>query len=631
MPAAALPYIATAATVAGTIGGLKGNKGGEQRQSQIEGFSALPKEVQNAYLQKFLPDLLAQYKNGPTPPPLGRAHEGQFESKGLQELQRYVDDLAQQREANAPAIEKQRQAQQAQQEANRASQATNDPWPEQRTGGKNAPSPEGLAADRAAWLGRHRNDQQPVADQFQEVTRDIIGNPIAGGYQQAQGLGNALAGYSKEPQTQNVPNGAGSQLAQNNAIPATGNGTNINTGGVRPISVVEPLNDIQRSAIGQAAQGHQANGVNDYINPWTQQALGGYSQLAAQGIQQGNPFNQLNSNALGGQLGGYLNAIGAPSQASGLQGYLQQLGAPSQGSGLGGYIQQQGGQIGSNGGIGSLQDYMNPYTDQVTNRVLARMKQQLEGGENSILGNASRLGGLGAFGSSALGTLLANRQNEALQRSQDFLAQQGDRNYGQAQQQRNYEIERAQSQSNLQNQAALGQSNLQNQIALGQRNSDVNQGISLQNQYLQNLGGQGNQAYALGGQLQNQGYGQQRQSLQEMLASGNQLQAQHQNELGAANQLLQQQLPQNRLNQLGSHLAMFPGSGQSFNYGEPQQNAWSKLGSAGQVAAGLGQSIAGWGNNGNVGTNAMAQPYLQNRPGNSGTFSGGTYNFLNGF
>ncbi len=283
---------------------------------------------------------------------------------------------------------------------------------------------------------------------------------------------------------------------------------------------VEPLNQIQQNAITGLGQGYNAQNPDQFINPYTAQALNAYSRLA------GNPQgNELGHQGIGNELGQYIGAIG--------------------------------GQRGAGGGVAGLQQYMNPYTDQVTNRTLEDLREKFTGGQNGILSQNALSGSLGAFGGSALGTQLAQNQKDVSNQALDFIANQNAGNYGQAQNQRNLEIERA----------------------LGQRGSET----ALRNQYLASLGSGGNYA------------GNQRsQTLQQMLGAGTALREQNQQELGAGINQWQQQanFPQERLGQFAQNLSLFPGSttGQSMQYAAAQPNTISKIGAYGQ---GIGDFLKG--------------------------------------
>lgn len=196
-------------------------------------------------------------------------------------------------------------------------------------------------------------------------------------------------------------------------------------------------------------------------------------------------------------------------------------------------------------------DYMTDYYDQVTNRGLNRLGKELDKSQNSLFGEAARRGG-NAFNSSATAIMLAELKNASQDRALDFIANQNQANFGQARDQRNLEIGR-------------------------------------RDQYLNNLVSGGNDTFRIAGGLQAVGNDQRRQSLQDLLAAGNQVQNQGQAEINAANPLIQQQLPQNRLNQLGTHLGMFPQSGESFDYTPGEQNMFTKIGNAGMGFAGLHQ------------------------------------------
>lgn len=78
----------------GLLGSVLGNKnkGAEPSKS---GFAALPKEVQNAYLDTYLPDVLEQYKQPFQAIPMARVEDtgDPFQSQALLDLQQYSDDI----------------------------------------------------------------------------------------------------------------------------------------------------------------------------------------------------------------------------------------------------------------------------------------------------------------------------------------------------------------------------------------------------------------------------------------------------------------------------------------------------------------------------------------------------------
>ncbi len=332
---------------------------------------------------------------------------------------------------------------------------------------------------------------------------------------------------------------------------------------VRPIGV-EPLNDLQRSAYSQYQYGYNGPGINENISPYSAQALNAYSRLA------GNPMaNELGHQGIGNELGQYIGAIG--------------------------------GQQGQNGGIGSIQDYMNPRTQEVINRTIADIQEQLHGANNRTLSDAALTGAgttsgnLAAFGGSALGTLLAQNQKNATKQGLDFAAQQHQQNYNQAQEQRNLEIQRA----------------------LGQRSAET----GLRNQYLQNLGQQGYANYGQGANIQNQQYNQRSQTLADMLKTGNSLQDQYQNQLNAATQYGQNfhNAPQANLTQLSGNLAPFA-AGQNFQYGGAKPDFLSRVGQVGGLLGGIQQrdqnnSLAGLGSA--VPSIGNSMPWLNNQAGGS--------------
>lgn len=87
------------------------------------------------------------------------------------------------------------------------------------------------------------------------------------------------------------------------------------------------------------------------------------------------------------------------------------------------------------GGIDQLNqdigDYMNPYQQAVTDRGLANIQQRTDQQRSGLMGNNARAG-VGAFGSSALGTQLSQLENNSQNRMADFEALQNQQNYNQA-------------------------------------------------------------------------------------------------------------------------------------------------------------------------------------------------------
>ena len=88
------------------------------------------------------------------------------------------------------------------------------------------------------------------------------------------------------------------------------------------------------------------------------------------------------------------------------------------------------------GGINAFQNelpqYMNPYNQAVLNQSLGRLNEEYNGYNNQLMGSAAR-NGLGAFGGSALGTMMAQLQKDRENRAADMIASMNLQNYGQAQ------------------------------------------------------------------------------------------------------------------------------------------------------------------------------------------------------
>lgn len=79
------------------MGILSGLLGGGSQQKQVSGFSALPKQVQDAYLNTFLPGALDWYSNNKEyqalPMKRVNAPSSPFDSQGLYDLQQYSDSV----------------------------------------------------------------------------------------------------------------------------------------------------------------------------------------------------------------------------------------------------------------------------------------------------------------------------------------------------------------------------------------------------------------------------------------------------------------------------------------------------------------------------------------------------------
>jgi hypothetical protein len=95
MPGAALPLLAGGALVGGIASSALGGKmkqGAPQGYtSQESGFRTMPKELQDAYIKQYLPQLLAQYEGKYQAGPMGQAETGPLAPLGLQELQRHYN------------------------------------------------------------------------------------------------------------------------------------------------------------------------------------------------------------------------------------------------------------------------------------------------------------------------------------------------------------------------------------------------------------------------------------------------------------------------------------------------------------------------------------------------------------
>lgn len=329
-------------------------------------------------------------------------------------------------------------------------------------------------------------------------------------------------------------------------------------GGFKPISL--PMSDtaLSRNATHTAIQ----NAFNNHILPQLNQYMGGGNGMGGgMGAGMGAGFGAAGMNANGGvssgnPTAGLMNNGGLFPNMEGVRPLTVEPLNDIQRTGIMGMAGQPAMDPYSQMALGGManfannmfepgfmqqrmQSFMNPYKDQVIDSTLNRMKDQVLGGTNSILGNTARLGGLGAFGSSALGTRLANMENEALKRTQDFIAQANSANFNQAQK--------------------------------GFFNS-----LPLQGGALTSL-------FNAGGAAQEQ----RRMTLQDMMNAGNQLQQQHQRELNEVSPYITGNLPQNKLSQLGNFLSGLPNSTIGAPQMQPgQPNFWSKLGGAATVAQG---------------------------------------------
>lgn len=472
---------------ASLLGGLFGDDDPEQMPTSISGFETLPEPVKRAFLEQYLPGVLAQYNNGPSPGPLARARTGRYDSQGMRELQNYADNQA--RLMNTPQMQAMRQAQSANQaQGMNAGGFTNDPTVDrdreiqlrQLYQSTLKPGYKGpFTGDVTHNFGDKTydpfmansffNPNEP--NEYQKFRNAIIGGNSGGGMQNAgmsfDAMGNPVMGGGM---------GAG------------GSGGNYfsDSTGVRPLPGIEPFNPMQERAFDER-QTFQPKSVESYVNPYSQSGLQGLQGMAAY-----DPMNR------------------------------------------------------------SIESYMKPYYDNIIQKGFSRIGEQLRGERRDILGKYARMGGIMGPENSTFNDQIALREAEALKNAQYFQAEQDIANFNQAQNQRNMEINRRAG-------------------------------------FLGNLIGGGNDTYKIAGGLQAVGNDQRMQGLDALLAAGNQVQAHGQNENNAVNPLIQQQLPQNRLDMLGSRLGNFQGTNQSFTYGPGEQNMFSKVGNFGIGLAGLHQ------------------------------------------
>jgi len=253
----------------------------------------------------------------------------------------------------------------------------------------------------------------------------------------------------------------------------------------------QPLLDLSRNAIYNSGEGSAVGAASPYI----QQAL------------QYNPYT-----AASGSLGSASNLIGQSyGDTSALaQPYFQEAGQlTSQGTqsaaGLATPYLQQASQLSQQGaqtGLGNIQDYMNPYTDQVVNRIGELGARNLR--ENLLPNIQDRAIQAGTFGGSrsgeAIGRALRDTQESTLAQ-QSAALQQG---YGQAgqllQADRARQLQAAQQQQALgQTTAGLTASDYQRMLAGAQQQAAMGQSAAgLEGADLARYGQAGAQLGALG-------------------------------------------------------------------------------------------------------------------------------------
>lgn len=232
-------------------------------------------------------------------------------------------------------------------------------------------------------------------------------------------------------------------------------------------STYEPLLNLSENAIYNAGQGSAANAASPYIqqalqyNPYTAAsgAIGDAGTLIGQSYGDASAlaqpyFNQANQYTQQGAAGTAQLATPYMQQASQLSG--------------------QGAQTGLNG----IQDYMNPYQDQVVNRIGELAGRNLK--ENLLPSIQDKAIQAGTFGGSrsgeAIGRALRDTQESTLAQ-QTAALQQG---YGQAGQQ--LQADRARQLQAAQQQAAFGQqaaglsaADQQRLMAAGQQQAAIGQ------------------------------------------------------------------------------------------------------------------------------------------------------------
>jgi hypothetical protein len=166
----------------------------------------------------------------------------------------------------------------------------------------------------------------------------------------------------------------------------------------------------------------------------------------------------------------------------------------------------QAAQIGPVGSMATanMQQYMNPYTEQVIQRGEADIARQREQAMNQLGAQATAAG---AFGGSRQGVAEGVAMGEYGRMAGDFAARQRQQAFQQAQQAAQYDIGQEQ-------QRALQQANLQQQAALANQQAGL-AGAGVQQAAAGGLAGLGGQAFGMG-QATQQAVGQQAQFQRRM-------------------------------------------------------------------------------------------------------------------
>ena len=396
----------------------------------------------------------------------------------------------------------------------------------------------------------------------------------------------------------------------------------------------------QQNAVMMAAQG-----IGSY-QPYLQNAGNLYGQAQQQFGQTANYGANALSSAQAGQNAaqGLINTAGQDySQmgqlgTQGIQSVQQGMGAAQGYLGAAGQGYSQAGQYGSNAAAlgmagtqnydpNSVSQYMNPYTNEVTQQTLQEMNRQAAIQNQGVAAQAVEAG---AFGGSRFGVQEAEQAKNLATAQGQVISQANQANYSQAQQAAMSAFQNQQARVQNAGQMSLGAGSLAAQQGaglgqLGQQQFAMGQGLANQQTNAANLYGQqatglaslGNQQYNMGlgvgqmgisaGQLNNQvasglqglgasqaALGQTTQALGQGDTSfqyniGADLQAQNQKLLDAQrlNQQLQNQEPYQRLSYYSDILNNTPSGQQSMtSTTAPTPSPFSQI--AGLGIAGLG-------------------------------------------
>lgn len=381
------------------LGGLFGDDEPTAMPTQQTGFAALPPEVQKAYLNLYLPEVLNQFQGKYYGMPMGQAPTGPFSSQELQNLQRYsnavggifgggtgVNPIGQVEPFSMPQMHALNSLgaglglnqmmgsaipqQQSQSGLGRIFQAVEDLKPQPAPQNMyNAPRPEPVAGDAAQSPG---NSNFGAGDLFntQGAFQDFW-SKTAPNIQPWESLNDYLMNKRK----------AELQGIKPEVFETMYRGPN------SPGEQIKAPNPNMGPSFGEMPQANVPP-QQPPVNPGMPN-MGNQQSASAEKILPQSPITPVNA--------------GNPNSFNGQYGLFNELPA-----------------------------FMSPFNQAVINRTLNQMNKQTDEARSGIMGRAARYGGLGAFGSSALGTQLAQLENANNDRSLDFLANANAANYNQA-------------------------------------------------------------------------------------------------------------------------------------------------------------------------------------------------------